>query len=650
VLGAGIVAGVQSVWALAVGNGMLYASLYYDEDFLGNPLGQVAAWNGYSWDYMGGDAYYALAVFNGVVYGASWSNDGVYSAGIIKFWSGSSWSILSEFESSVYVLGAYDGHLVAGGRFRWSGRIPALSSAIAASNIVAWNGSWSAFGAGMMGPLYSLASYSGELVAFEPIVIVSTMTPEHFVRPMSWNGESWSPLGGSMFGGEAVFGQIEYGTQLIAGGSFRDHLVGWNGSSWLSLGDGPRSTVRALAVYGGRLIAGGEFTYAGSGPANRVAAWDGSTWSPLGSGLNGIVNAVTVHHDRLIVGGSFTWAGGQPANRIAAWNGSTWSPLGSGMSDYVYALTVFEDQLIAGGSFTTAGGSPVNRIAAWNGSSWSALGDGTQGTVWALGVYDDRLIAAGAFTMAGGLPANRIAAWDGSSWSALGSGLNGNALALAVHDDKLYVGGAFTRAGGKVASYLVAWTRRDEVPVFITRFDAVEGQSGVDLVWEIAADEEISGFKIYRKLEGSSTGEVVVSSGLIPPGARSYTDRTVSTGKSYEYTLVVVLPDRSEVRSRTATVRTKSYALELDQNAPNPFNPTTTISFTLPERSRVRLAIYDVEGRIVSELIDDVVEDGYREYVWDGKNSEGNPVSSGVYFYRLTVGDRTLTKKMVCLK
>ena len=89
---------------------------------------------------------------------------------------------------------------------------------------------------------------------------------------------------------------------------------------------------------------------------------------------------------------------------------------------------------------------------------------------------------------------------------------------------------------------------------------------------------------------------------------------------------------------------------ELYQNHPNPFNPTTTISFVLPERTRVTLEIYDVEGRLVRRLVSGVGEPGLNEIVWDGKDAKGRRVSSGVYLYRLSAGDEVMTKKMTVLK
>jgi hypothetical protein len=188
------------------------------------------------------------------------------------------------------------------------------------------------------------------------------------------------------------------------------------------------------------------------------------------------------------------------------------------------------------------------------------------------------------------------------------------------------------------------------VPVFIGGFDAIAGVGKVDLTWDIAADEAFLGFKVYRGLAGGSGTVDVTPGGLIPSGERAYSDETVRGGEIYEYTLGVVLTDRSEVRSQVVSVKTKPYAFALHQNTPNPFNPTTTISFTLPERGRVTLAIYDVRGRLVRTLVDESVGEGYQERLWDGKDAKGARVSSGVYFYTLAAGDRTITKKMLLLK
>jgi len=88
----------------------------------------------------------------------------------------------------------------------------------------------------------------------------------------------------------------------------------------------------------------------------------------------------------------------------------------------------------------------------------------------------------------------------------------------------------------------------------------------------------------------------------------------------------------------------------LVQNFPNPFNPTTTIAFSLAGRSHVVLAIYDVRGALVRTLVNETRTAGDYRIEWDGRNNAGSSVSSGVYFYRLVAGTFQSTKKMVLLK
>ncbi len=85
--------------------------------------------------------------------------------------------------------------------------------------------------------------------------------------------------------------------------------------------------------------------------------------------------------------------------------------------------------------------------------------------------------------------------------------------------------------------------------------------------------------------------------------------------------------------------------LDLNQNFPNPFNPTTTIAFSLPERAHATLRVYNILGQEVVTLVDEVLSPGPHEVRWDAADR-----ASGVYFYRLTFQDKALTKKMALLK
>jgi hypothetical protein len=88
----------------------------------------------------------------------------------------------------------------------------------------------------------------------------------------------------------------------------------------------------------------------------------------------------------------------------------------------------------------------------------------------------------------------------------------------------------------------------------------------------------------------------------------------------------------------------------LAQNYPNPFNPSTEIAFSLPVASQVELAVYNVLGQKVNTLVDGDMPAGDHTVTWDGRNSDGSSVSSGVYFYRIQTNNFVDTKKMMMLK
>src|SRR5205823_7712959 len=104
--------------------------------------------------------------------------------------------------------------------------------------------------------------------------------------------------------------------------------------------------------------------------------WDGISWSGLGSGVGisaggGVVRALAVAGGDLFAGGFFTRAGGNAANNVAKWDGTSWSSLGAGMNDEVEALAVSGSNVYAGGKFTKAGGNTAYSITKWDGNSWS---------------------------------------------------------------------------------------------------------------------------------------------------------------------------------------------------------------------------------------------------------------------------------------
>jgi hypothetical protein len=104
--------------------------------------------------------------------------------------------------------------------------------------------------------------------------------------------------------------------------------------------------------------------------------------------------------------------------------------------------------------------------------------------------------------------------------------------------------------------------------------------------------------------------------------------------------LLTGLEDKSKAPSSPA----------LYQNFPNPFNPATNIRFEINESHKVTLKIFDNSGRLITTLIDNVMNPGGHEISWNGLDYKGQPVASGVYYYKLTAGDFKSAKRMILMR
>lgn len=297
----------------------------------------------------------------------------------------------------------------------------------------------------------------------------------------SWDGSAWQDLAGycndtvntlttwDSDGGGAQPARLVAGGAFTRIGSAEIHSIAYyDGAAWQRFGTSPSSpTIRAFTPFGGRLVAGGSFTFspASSTTPNNIAAWDGNAISPLGTGMNGGVRALRSFNSgagasqkiNLVAGGDFTTAGGVTVNRIAQWSEFVnllapvnWTALGPGFNNSVYAIERFNNQVVAAGAFTaTSTGTTLNRIAMWNGSGWSQLGSGLNGACNALKVYNGSLYAGGAFNQANGsVNTGGLARWDGTNWSSVNGAFPGIINSLEVHNNELIIGGSFTGIAG----------------------------------------------------------------------------------------------------------------------------------------------------------------------------------------------------------
>jgi hypothetical protein len=128
-----------------------------------------------------------------------------------------------------------------------------------------------------------------------------------------------------------------------------------------------------------------------------------------------------------------------------------------------------------------------------------------------------------------------------------------------------------------------------------------------------------------------------------------FTDETCGPGE-HTYRVDVLENGEPATLFETGPVTVRAIALTLEQNRPNPFNPSTSFRFYLPERQPVALTVYDAGGRLVTTVAEGVHPAGWNVVLWRAADRLGKPLRSGVYFYRLTAGKLSQSRKMVVLK
>jgi len=126
---------------------------------------------------------------------------------------------------------------------------------------------------------------------------------------------------------------------------------------------------------------------------------------------------------------------------------------------------------------------------------------------------------------------------------------------------------------------------------------------------------------------------------------------TGTTGRGYRWGMITLTKFKPELSDTEYEFRGGSPPdFTLQQNFPNPFNPTTTIQYSLHRDSRVSLAIYDLRGELVVTLVSGYQEAGRYSVEWNGKDDSGRDVGTGVYFCRLLAGEFVKARRMVLIK
>lgn len=195
-------------------------------------------------------------------------------------------------------------------------------------------------------------------------------------------------------------------------------------------------------------------------------------------------------------------------------------------------------------------------------------------------------------------------------------------------------------------------------PVELSSFSVSSVAGRVMIAWTTQSESENLGFHIYKS--DSPTGQKIRANKEMIKGAinsetrhdYSWEEAADKDGNIWYFWLADVSTDgsmRFYGPKRVETIAAPKY-YSLEQNYPNPFNPTTTITFSLKETGKVYLSIFNLRGQSVRELVNEDKAAGQYAVEWNGMDSNGFKVPSGLYFYTVRVNDFSETKKMALTK
>ena len=204
------------------------------------------------------------------------------------------------------------------------------------------------------------------------------------------------------------------------------------------------------------------------------------------------------------------------------------------------------------------------------------------------------------------------------------------------------------------------------LPVEMQMYSAIIEQNAAVITWRTETELNNLGFHIYRS-DNPETDFVKITDDMIwgqgstsTPHDYEYVDRTVEANSDYWYLIETISTDglrtfygpfEATVSSAAESdISTAPNEFSLSPNYPNPFNPSTQISYQLPRASQVTLTIYDILGNRVNSLVNELQPAGVYQVTWDGTNSRGQRLESGIFIYELQAGDQVLYQKMTMIK
>ena len=338
-----------------------------------------------------------------------------------------------------------------------------------------------------------------------------------------------------------------------------------------------------------------------------------------------------------------------------------WSISGTSESDASNGLTMTVSSALSTGNFAVFGNNNTNTTSTADlgsvastvrtGRIWQVDESGTVSATIKIDMSDATGIAGNSGTASNYRLLYRSGTSGAFSSAATGSSISGDVVTFnsVSLQDGYYALGAQSDA---------------TLPVELISFELLETRNdGITLQWITESEINNLGFNLDRKTPITDWNQIasyVTHPLLQGQGSVShqtiytFTDNTVSEDISYDYRLSDVDYDGNvEYHSLQVMGVSSSNIPEqfvLYPNYPNPFNPVTTIRYDLSKESFVDITIYDMLGSVVCNLVNANESPGYKSIQWNATNNQGEPVSAGVYLYKIQSDDFVDTRKMILLK
>ena len=681
------------VTALTVWNGRLVAGGYFSS---GTISGSLAIWNGQVWEQFPGERIdgQVLALASdgsSLVAGGTFDHIGTLPTGNVARWDGATWDAMGGgTDGRVRAVARLADGWAVGGEFRLVGGAPA-------GHVAVWNGAaWDPLDRGITtanggGAVLAMARLGDDLLIGGVFDSLGTVAADGIAR---WDGTGWHALPGApenlvvtaleTDGGIVHIGAIRLGVSF----DDRSELATWNGSTYVGEVGSPVGEVTAIASAEGRVAVCGNFNNVDHSPVLCTAVRVGARWEPAEGwrppmhGLSSFVQSLARFKGEVVALGGFRFAaddtGWVHVNGIARWDGARWRPMGDQAFFGATELLADGDALYATGyqswrwdgtrwnplGVTSSG--PISHLASYKGELWGGghcfgfCPDATalwrwDGQDWvpvqppagitpfdarvsALHVHGDRLVVAWAFYQPDGTPRARLVPWDGNGWGPDLGDFNGSIDRLVTFQGHLCAIGGF----GQIS----------HTPVYgfaileDTGWDA-HGYEG-SLPYAIAASDSalfvgsnaISAWDGARwRMLGSVRGDV---------GTILADDQSLWVGGGFRFADETGSHSIARFDFETSPPPHSDEGLALTAG-PNPSRDVFSLTFTLPEAAPVRLVIHDLMGREVRLLLDQILPAGSHTVTWDTLDRNGRAARLGLYFARLEPGQRHATTRTIAL-